>query len=72
MQSGLFWGTVGAIRQLIEQLPPAAATRPQVFLTGGAGPAVADSWARRPLRAAPDPGRHRLGGRQLLDRELSS
>jgi type III pantothenate kinase len=74
MRSGLFWGTVGAIRQLIEQLgsmkcatasrkqcdenPVTASvpllhqkqcneerytiTRPQIFLTGGAGATVAD------------------------------
>jgi len=39
MRSGLFWGAVGAIRQLIEQM---AGDSPQVFLTGGAGPAVAE------------------------------
>ena len=41
MQSGLFWGTVGAIRQLIEQLSCKSETSPQVFLTGGAAAAVA-------------------------------
>jgi type III pantothenate kinase len=39
MRAGLFWGAVGAIRQLVEQLTGDA--QPQVFLTGGAGPAVA-------------------------------
>jgi type III pantothenate kinase len=39
MLSGLFWGAVGGIRELIEQLSRDAP--PQVFLTGGAGPAVA-------------------------------
>jgi type III pantothenate kinase len=46
MQSGLFWGAVGAMRELIEQLHKAAtggrAGRPQVFLTGGAGAGVAE------------------------------
>jgi type III pantothenate kinase len=42
MQSGLFWGTVGAIRQLIEVLGREASGSPQVFLTGGAGPVVAN------------------------------
>ncbi len=61
MRSGLFWGTVGAIRQLVEQLgrvprptfgrrPPRqqcgeyqyTEAHPQVFLTGGAGAAVAE------------------------------
>ncbi|MBN2476287.1 MAG: type III pantothenate kinase [Pirellulales bacterium] len=40
MRSGLFWGAVGAIRQLIEQL--SGGGNPQVFLTGGAGPTVAE------------------------------
>ena len=38
MRSGLFWGAVGAVRQLVEQL---AARDADIFLTGGAGPAVA-------------------------------
>jgi len=46
MQSGLFWGAVGSIRELIRQmtdaLPKGQANEPDVFLTGGAGPAVAD------------------------------
>ena len=42
MQSGLFWGAVGTIRQLTQELTAGTARPPQVFLTGGAGPAVAD------------------------------
>lgn len=42
MRSGLFWGAVGAIRQLVERLTAQWSTAPQVFLTGGAGPAVAE------------------------------
>jgi type III pantothenate kinase len=43
MKSGLFWGAVGAIRQLIERLREIASEgEPHVFLTGGAGPAVAE------------------------------
>jgi type III pantothenate kinase len=41
MRSGLFWGAVGAIRQLIDELGRDAGAPPQVFLTGGAGAAVA-------------------------------
>lgn len=41
MRSGLFWGSVGAIRQLIERLSIESGGRPQVFLSGGASPAVA-------------------------------
>jgi pantothenate kinase type III len=33
---------VGAIRQVTERLAGGAANRAQVFLTGGAGPAVAE------------------------------
>lgn len=42
MRSGLFWGAVGAIRELVERLAGREAQRAEVFLTGGAGPAVAD------------------------------
>lgn len=41
MESGLFWGAVGAIRQLVGELTKDLPGRPDVFLTGGAGPAVA-------------------------------
>ena len=39
MQSGLFWGAVGSIRELVARLSDGAAA--DVFLTGGAGPVVA-------------------------------
>jgi type III pantothenate kinase len=39
--SGLFWGAVGGIRELIRQFREGAQREPQVFVTGGAGPAVA-------------------------------
>jgi type III pantothenate kinase len=42
MRSGLYWGAVGAIRQLIERLSREVAGDPDVFLSGGAGPAVAE------------------------------
>jgi type III pantothenate kinase len=38
MRAGLFWGAVGAVRELVEQLAGGDA---DVLLTGGAGPAVA-------------------------------
>jgi type III pantothenate kinase len=41
MQAGLYWGAVGAIRQLVEELGRTAGAAPQVFLTGGASAAVA-------------------------------
>lgn len=40
MRSGLYWGAVGAMRELIARLGQQVAN-PQVFLTGGAAPAVA-------------------------------
>jgi type III pantothenate kinase len=44
MRSGLYWGAVGAMRELVVRLRGALATdkqQPQVFLTGGAAPIVA-------------------------------
>jgi type III pantothenate kinase len=36
IESGLYWGAIGAIRELINQFSAAASVRPDVFLTGGA------------------------------------
>ncbi len=41
MRSGLFWSAVGAIRELVGQLSQSTPGDPQIFITGGAGPAVA-------------------------------
>lgn len=41
MQSGLFWGAVGGVRQLVAQMAEQIGADPEVFLTGGASPAVA-------------------------------
>jgi type III pantothenate kinase len=41
LRSGLYWGAVGGCRELIARLQGAADQPPQVFLTGGAAPAVA-------------------------------
>jgi type III pantothenate kinase len=41
LRSGLFWGTIGAVRELIDRLGQTAGQTPQVVLTGGAAPAVA-------------------------------
>jgi type III pantothenate kinase len=41
LRAGLFWGAVGAIRELVKQYS-AVGGDPQVFLTGGAAPAVAE------------------------------
>ena len=44
MRSGLFWGAVGGIRELVTRLSAVAGPRstPQVLLTGGAAPLVAE------------------------------
>lgn len=42
MRSGLFWGTIGAIRHLVELLSREAGSQAEVFLTGGASPVVAE------------------------------
>ncbi len=47
MQSGLYWLAVGGIRELIDRLSNDTGSEPQVFLTGGAGPAVAELIGRR-------------------------
>jgi type III pantothenate kinase len=41
MQSGLFWGAIGGIRELIDRMTPSHSQPPQIFLTGGAAPSVA-------------------------------
>ena len=41
IRSGLFWGTLGAVRELTVRLAQQASVPPQVFLTGGAGALLA-------------------------------
>ncbi|HET6881420.1 MAG TPA: type III pantothenate kinase [Pirellulales bacterium] len=41
MRSGLFWGAIGGIRQLIAEMSTASAGAAQVYLTGGAAASVA-------------------------------
>jgi type III pantothenate kinase len=41
MTSGLYWGAVGGVKELIERLGRHAGGEPDVFLTGGAAPSVA-------------------------------
>jgi type III pantothenate kinase len=41
LTSGIYWGAIGGVRHLIELLGAPLANPPQVFLTGGAAPAVA-------------------------------
>jgi type III pantothenate kinase len=41
IRSGLFWGAVGGVRELIERLSSGLDTQPLLLLTGGAAPSVA-------------------------------
>ncbi|MEX0586621.1 MAG: type III pantothenate kinase [Pirellulales bacterium] len=41
MSSGLFWGAVGAMRELVERLGRGLPLRPEICLTGGAAESVA-------------------------------
>jgi len=43
MRSGLYWLAVGAVRELTARLSTDPARPPDVFLTGGAGPALAEA-----------------------------
>ena len=49
MKSGLFWGAVGAIRQLVDRMSEDSTQSPQIILTGGTGPAVAELLGRSAL-----------------------
>jgi len=42
MRSGLFWGAVGTIRELSARLCAGLDRPAEIYLTGGAGPAVAE------------------------------
>ncbi|MEX0937975.1 MAG: type III pantothenate kinase [Pirellulales bacterium] len=42
IESGLYWGAVGAMRELVHQLSQDQSRKPEIFLTGGAAPAVAE------------------------------
>lgn len=43
IRSGLFWGTAGAVKHLVEQISATLPQRPQVFITGG------DLWRLAPI-----------------------
>jgi type III pantothenate kinase len=52
IRSGLYWGAVGAVRELAERLSVGLVPPPELFLTGGAGPHLAWAFAN-PVRIAP-------------------
>ena len=41
MRSGLYWGSVGAVRELTSRMIADPSVEPEIFVTGGAGPMVA-------------------------------
>ena len=43
IRSGLFWGAVGAVRELIERLSRQVPEEPQIVVTGGAGRHIAEA-----------------------------
>ncbi|MFV2070752.1 MAG: type III pantothenate kinase [Pirellulales bacterium] len=42
IRSGLFWGAIGAMRELITRMEAELPTKPQLYVTGGAAPAVVE------------------------------
>jgi type III pantothenate kinase len=46
IQAGLYWGAVGAIRELVSRLSAQLPQQPQVFVTGGASQQVAETLAQ--------------------------
>lgn len=48
IHSGLFWGAVGAMRELVYRTRQTSSVEPLVLLTGGAAPVVADLLAGEP------------------------
>jgi type III pantothenate kinase len=42
IESGIYWGAVGAIRELVSQFSAPFQSRPDLFITGGASRQVAD------------------------------
>jgi type III pantothenate kinase len=46
IEAGIFWGTVGAARELIAEYAKGLAEPPAVFVTGGGAPLVAEVLAR--------------------------
>ena len=52
IRSGLYWGAVGAVRELAEQLSAGHSPPPELFLTGGAGPYLARALSN-PVRIEP-------------------
>ena len=56
MRSGLYWGAIGAIREMIARLTAGRLDDAQVFLTGGAAPSVAGLLVDQRSGSAGHPG----------------
>jgi type III pantothenate kinase len=52
IRSGLYWGAVGAVRELAERLSAGMVPLPELFLTGGAGPHLGRALTN-PVRIVP-------------------
>lgn len=52
IRSGLYWGAVGAVHELVARLSAGMDPTPELFLTGGAGPHLARALAN-PMRVVP-------------------
>jgi len=65
MRAGLFWGAVGAIRELVNRYSSCGSS-PQVFLTGGAAPSVAELFVDQHGRPATYIPHLTLGGIALV------
>jgi len=68
--SGLYWGTVGAVRELIERMSQSRDMSPQVFITGGDAPRMASALTGRDKSVHHVP-RMVLAGIAIASRELS-
>jgi type III pantothenate kinase len=69
IESGLFWGAVGAIRELVNQYAGDLAEPPEVFLTGGASRLVAEALTGGGLAIRHVPNLV-LAGIALVDRDF--
>jgi type III pantothenate kinase len=53
MQSGLYWGAVGAVKELVARVAASLPGQPVVYLTGGDGELLAPH-LDRPVERAPE------------------
>ena len=70
LESGLFWGLVGSVKELIAQLTREVEGPPQVLLSGGDGQLIAAVLGASHVRAAPRPARRGAGERPRVNRAV--